>query len=306
MPTHEHGIFPIHSSIFIVTLYSLFLTHSKTMKTRAIFVGLIALLLSARLSAQGIHHYDSIPIGIVFYASNPMYIDSIKGDQDLFQADIGGSDFYAVQFADENNQVVTMDSGSIMHVYWERGSTDSCALKITFLAPNSAGIEVGGDTVNIIQGDSLFVPHMTTVIVPKSRYNGLQLTVDGNPNVGEAGATTAFVDAIVLLQGGVSAVSQPAASNGPMLRCYPNPFPAQTGTRIAINLSTTSTNPSSGDALLVVTDAMGREVDRVPLGQISSGSMYDSHIIPGTSGIFFVRLMVDGRTIGAPIEISAE
>jgi hypothetical protein len=271
----------------------------KTMKFHAVFFGLLLVLATAtRVSAQFIP-YDSIPIDSVFFATDTTYLDSIQGGADQRQAHMGEGDYFAVQFATSSHQVVFMDSGSVLHVYWSRVSSDSCAMDIQFQNYNFSGTPILGPTVHIIESGPENVWNMTTVVVPDTGYNTLQISLGASGNAGEPGADSCFLDAIVLIQGGTASVAQGIGAGQPVLANYPNPFYHASGTRIQVHA------PAAGIGTLSVMDALGHEVARVPLGAIGMGDQEVSLALEH-AGIFFVRLYMDGAPVGSPLEISGE
>ncbi len=255
------------------------------------------LAMATRASAQTVT-YDSIPIDSAFYAADPTYLDSIEGAPNHMQAHMGEGDIFAVQFA-INQQVVTMDSGATLHVYWNRVSSDSCAMDIQFQDYNFSGTPRLGPTVHMIESGPENVWNMTTILVPNSGYNTLQLSLGVNPNPDQPGADSCFLDAIELVQNGSAAVGQYAVSQQPTLLNYPNPFYHSSGTNVRIHAT------SAGMGMLSVVDALGREVNQVALGELSPGDREVS-LAMEAAGVYFVRLLVDGVPSGAPLQISGE
>ncbi len=278
------------------------------MKLRALLFGLLLLLaFGTRAAAQTATYdtltYNSIPIDSVFSVVPASNLDSVKGLPDTSQARMGGSDYVAVQFA-YGNQVVTLDTGATMQVYWSRESSDSCAMDIQFQYYNFSGTPVLGPTVHIIESGPEFVENMTTIHVPDTGYvgyNALVISVGSNPNAGQHGADSCFLDAIVLVQKGsvTESVGQSASNQQPMLMNYPNPFSHASGTRVRVNA------PVAGTGVLSITDALGQEVKRLSLGELNPGNQEVSLTL-ASSGVFFVRLFVDGIPTGQPLEISGE
>lgn len=70
----------------------------------------------------------------------------------------------------------------------------------------------------------------------------------------------------------------------------PAPNPASGSADLGFVLS------ASGWVRLEITDAAGRAVDSIPLGRMSAGRHVERWQFPGT-GVYFVRLLVDGRMI---------
>jgi hypothetical protein len=275
------------------------------MKLQAVFFGLLLTFATVtRVSAQIVTTtYDSIPIDSVFvdYQSTSMYLDSIQGFPDQKQAHLGDADFFSVQFA-VNHQVVTMEKGAQMQVYWSRVSSDSCAAVIQFgYFDYSNPGPPNGPVDTVYEGGPLNVWNMTTLTVPDTGFNALQIGVDVNGNAGQPGADSCFIDAIVLVQTGsvTASVAQNAGSAGPVLMNYPNPFYHSMGTRVQVHA------PVAGIGLLSITDALGREVARVPLGALNEGDL-ETNITLERAGIFFVRLYVNGTPTGSPLEISSQ
>jgi hypothetical protein len=272
----------------------------KTMKIRALYFGLLLLLvMTTRASAQTVT-YDSIPVDSVITAYPPDYVDSILGAPDQKQSHLGHGDFYAVQFSDVEHHPVNFDKGAVIQVYWSRESSDSCAVAIQFMNYNYSGPPAIDTTIfEIFEGGPENVWHMTTITVPDTGFNALQIGVDLNRNIGQPGADSCFIDAIVLVQSGLASVARPLGAPQATLMNYPNPFYHSSGTRVRIN------TPLAGMGMLSVTDALGREVAQVPLGEVASGDQ-ETSISVERAGVFFVRLYIDGTPVGAPLEISGE
>jgi hypothetical protein len=278
------------------------------MKLRALYFGLLLFLaFGTRAAAQTTTYdtltYNDIPIDSVFSVVPSDNLDSVMGLPDTLQAHMGGSDYVAVQFA-YGNQVVTFDTGATMNVYWSRESSDSCAMDIQFQFYNFSGTPVLGPTVHIVESGPEFVENMTTIHVPDSGYvgyNALVISVGSNPNAGQHGADSCFLDAIVLVQHGsvTESVGQSASSRQPILLNYPNPFYHSMGTHVRVN------TPVAGVGVISVTDALGQEVIRLPLGELNPGNQ-DVSLTLTRAGVFFVRLFVDGTPVGQPLEISGE
>ncbi len=271
----------------------------KTMKFQTIFFGLLLVLATAtRVSAQFMP-YDSIPIDSVFFAEDTTYLDSIQGGADQRQAHMGEGDAFAVQFATVSHEVVTMDSGAVLHVYWSRLTSDSCAMDIEFQYYDFSGTPTLGPTEHVIESGPENVWNMTTLLVPVAGFNTLQITLGASGNAGLPGADSCYLDAIVLVQKGTASVAQGISSAQPVLANYPNPFYHASGTHVQVHTSV------AGIGLLSVMDALGHEVARVPLGAISVGDQ-DVSLALEHAGIFFLRLFVDGAPVGSPLEISGE
>jgi hypothetical protein len=272
----------------------------KTMKNRALYFGLfLVLAMSVRASAQKTVTYDSIPIDSVFYATYPAYADSLEGSSDHQQVHIGGSDFYAVQFSDIEHQVVLMDSGAELDVYWSRVSSDSCAMDIQFQYYNYAGTPILGPTVHLIESGPENVWQKSIILVPRSGYNTLQISLGSSGNAGQPGADSCFFDAIVLIQSGLASVAQPAGMQRTVLMNYPNPFFHSSGTHVRVNA------PYAGVGMLSVSDALGREIAQMPLGELNSGDQ-EASLSLERAGVYFVRLYIDGTPVGSPLEVSGE
>lgn len=271
------------------------------MKLRILLFGLLlTFAATSRVSAQFMP-YDSLAIDTGFYVASQTQLDSIEGIPNTTQAYMGGADAFPVQFW-KGGKAVTMNSGDSLHVYWARESTDSCAMDIAFETydfTNPAGIPTLGPTVHMIETGPLNVWNVTTVIVPGAGYNTLYLSVGINPNAGQIGADSCFLDAIVLMQGGTASVAQSAVSQQPVLANYPNPFYHASGTRVQVH------TPQAGIGMLFVMDALGREVMNVPLGAISAGDE-NVNVALEHAGIYFIRLYVDGTPVGSALEISGE
>ncbi|HEX5316003.1 MAG TPA: hypothetical protein VFX22_05060, partial [Candidatus Kapabacteria bacterium] len=193
-------------------------------------------------------------------------------------------------------QVVILQKGAEMHVYWQRQSTDSSAAEIQFMAFDANLFPLHyGPIVRVMETGPLFESKETTITVPDTGYNALSITIGA-----DTGASTCSLDAIILMQSGVvDGVSEQLASRGPVLASYPNPFEHSSLETVHIDA------PASGRAELWVSDALGREVERVPIGELQPGGQ-DVSISLKEAGIFFARLVIDGAPSGAPLKLVAE
>ena len=268
------------------------------MKLRTLLFGLLLLLATtARVSAQ-VTSYDSVELEspLIFSVGTNVDTGSMFGISDGNCAHFGDGGECSVRFM-EGNTAVTMQKGQPIHIYW----------KIPSLAPGDSNVAqihlqnldenfvLHADTAYIIwEPSTLNVEQMMTIIVPDTGFNTIGINI-----ASDTGGNSFWLDAMVLVQSGTASVGQTVQSQQPVLMNYPNPFYHASGTRVQVHA------PQAGIGVLAVTDALGREVVQMPLGELSAGDEEVSFALK-QAGIFFVRLLVDGTPVGSPLEISGE
>ncbi len=268
------------------------------MKHQAIFFGLLLIFAGAmRVSAQTMN-YDSASLGSPFiFAFGIQDTSSMFGNPDSICAQFADGASCSLRFMVATTSI-TMQKGDSVHIYW----------KIPSLAPGDSNVaqvhlqnldqnlKPHGDTAFLVlESSPLNVEEMATIIVPDTGFNAIGIDVSSLLN----GGTSFWLDAIVLVQQGTAGVARTSGSQQPVLMNYPNPFYHSAGTRVQVHV------PAAGIGMLSITDALGREVERMPLGELNEGDM-EASLSMGSAGIYFVRLFIDGEPYGAPIEISGE
>jgi hypothetical protein len=116
---------------------------------------------------------------------------------------------------------------------------------------------------------------------------------------GDSGANSFYIDAMELLQSGVAAVGGSDAPGRFVLASYPNPFEHSSLATLHIDA------PDAGRGELLVSDALGREVERVLIGELHAGGQ-DVNFALGRAGVFFARLFIEGAAVGGPLKLVAE
>jgi hypothetical protein len=266
------------------------------MKLQAVFLGLLLTFVATCAFAQ-IIPFDSAALGSpLIFPDNIQDTSSMFGGPDGNSAHFVGDAECAVHFV-VGSMPITMQKGDSIHVYW----------KIPSIAPgdsNVAQIHLQDlDTNFILRNDvpyliwetgPLNVESMATIIVPDTGFNTIGINI-----ATDTGGTSFWLDAMELVQTGFAAVAQTIGVEQPVLLNYPNPFYHTSGTHVQVHAAV------AGTGLLSVTDALGREVARVPLGALTAGDLV-TNITLDRAGIFFVRLYVNGVPTGSPLEISGE
>jgi hypothetical protein len=172
---------------------------------------------------------------------------------------------------------------------------DSSAGQLTFNRyDESLGMLITSSPVILTGGLQTITIPTVPGLSPKATWQYVEITLAGNEI---KHATSFFVDALALLQDTVPPVSvpfQPSAPNA--ISSYPNPFIANTTIHFSL--------ASGGDAQLLVIDGLGRELDHINAGYLESG-VHDIPLAIRTPGFYFVRLVVNGESIGYPLKISS-
>lgn len=242
--------------------------------------------------------YDSLAVNSLYGgAGNVPDADNIEGPPDDAVVTLGSTSFISAQFF-AGSQLVTLQKGAEMHVYWLRlNNTDSAAADIYFTELNDGVAERSTINPTRVMENTPTVNqlHETTIVVPDTGYNTLSITIGA-----DTGASIAWLDAIILMQSGVAAVGEPSINVAPLLTSYPNPF--EHGAMAKVEISA----PTTGTGELVIFDALGREIERVPVGELNAGASEQSEIRLNRAGVYFARLQIDGVQVGAPLKLIAE
>jgi hypothetical protein len=135
---------------------------------------------------------------------------------------------------------------------------------------------------------------MLTIIVPDTGFNAMSVSV-----VVDSGGNSFWLDAITLVQSGTAGVEEQHRAQEAVLASYPNPF--EHSSRVAVHIDA----PKAGRGELLISDALGREVERMPIGELQAGAQ-DVSIGLDRAGIFFARLLIEGAPIGSPLKLVAE
>lgn len=269
-----------------------------TMKFHVAFLAaLFTFSVASRVSAQNIP-YDSLAVNYLITDAGIDNPENIEGLPDKAEITLMTSQFLGVMFQ-AGTQAVTFQKGAEIHVYWQRQLTDSSAADIEFMAFDANLVPLKyGPTVRVMETGPPYESKETTITVPDtgySGYNALSITI-----ASDTGADNCSLDAIILMQSGVvDGVSEQLASREAVLASYPNPFEHSSLETVHIDA------PASGRGELWVSDALGREVERVPIGELQPGGQDVSISLKG-AGIFFARLMIDGAPVGPPLKLVAE
>jgi hypothetical protein len=256
----------------------------------------LSLLLSQFSLASQQVHYDSLAVDSMFLNLGVQNPDLVRGLPDTRQAYLhGGSSYLGVQFT-AGGAPVTFTKGAEIHVYWVRETGDSCGADVQFVnfnfdAPTQTRL---GPTVKMIEGGQQNVARVSVITVPDTGFNALQITVGA-----DTGANSCYLDAIILMQPGDAGVFDAILASRVILRSYPNPFLRSSPATLRIN------SPISGHGVLAISDALGREVEQIAVGEVAPGDR-DVNLSFDHSGIFFARLLVDGEPIGAPLKLTSE
>lgn len=173
-------------------------------------------------------------------------------------------------------------------------NVDSSAAQIQFIRIDPLG---GGELYS--SGFYIASPGVTTITLPDSQYTYLEFTLTGGGT--KLGSRGFFLDAVTLFQDfrtlsvGATLASHVAGLNA----SYPNPFVSASG-QAQINYSVLR----DGDAMLVVTDAIGREVRRQDLGHVARGD-HSTYFRGNGVGVYFARLILNGVPYGSTLKLTS-
>jgi hypothetical protein len=196
----------------------------------------------------------------------------------------------------KSNAIQAIKPGSTILVWGKKDKTvDSSAGKLTFnIFDESLQMLVTSSAT--ILGDGI-----QTVTVPQvpgnpnGHWDYIELSLSGDL---VKHATSYFIDAVALVQDTTtppkSVSSQPLLVNS--ISSYPNPFVQNTTIHFELE--------SGGDIEISVIDALGREVSHEQAGYLDNG-IQEIPLAIKTSGIYFVRLFVNGQPNGNPLKINA-
>jgi len=279
--------------------------HPNIMKLTIAFFGLLFTFMAAsRASAQP---YDSLAIGSIYYATtnylangvnNPSYMEGMPdGNSAHF---VGGAEAIGMRFIAGDDSSVVMQKGDSLHIYLRipRDSLLSVDSNVAFLELQRLddNLHPKGDTTYYIKENiPADTEEMLTIIVPDTGFNAINVSVAAF----DSGGNSFWLDAITLIQKGTAGVSEQLASREAVLASYPNPF--EHSSRVAVHIDA----PASGRGELLISDALGREVERVPIGELQPGGQ-DVSLAMNQAGIFFARLLIDGTPVGPPLKLVAE
>jgi hypothetical protein len=262
------------------------------MRLLAIFLLVLFYTGSSGNAFAQVSHYDSLAVDSLVADAGVTNSFNVKGMPDGQQVRLeGGSVLLLVQFS-AGKRPVTFKKGSELHFYWNRKTADSNAGAIQFLNW-SDGPPVQGPIVKIWEHYPLNVEQETTIPVPDDGYNALSISVTGDTS------NSFYLDAIVLMQAGDAGVSEQKFVREIVLNGYPNPFLRSMPSTVRIM------SPIEGKGMLIVSDALGREIEQIPLGQVDRSDR-EVTLSLGRAGVFFGRLLIDGNPVGAPLKLTSE
>ncbi len=258
----------------------------------------IAFLGFSRDALAQITHYDSVSLNSpLIFASGVTDTSFLFGNPDGSSAHFGNGGEIADRFR-VGSTVVPMQKGDTIHVFWNIPSiapADSNVGRIHLQRLSDDFKLTGEATYDIVEPRTINTEEMATIIVPDTGYNAIAVEM-----ASDTGGNSFWLDAITMRQSGVAAVNAPSALSGAILTSYPNPI--EHGSRAMVHI----VSPEAGKGELVIYDALGQEVERVPVGELSSGSAEDVPVLLDRSGIFIARLYVDGAPAENVLKLIAE
>ncbi|MEI8134222.1 MAG: T9SS type A sorting domain-containing protein [bacterium] len=197
----------------------------------------------------------------------------------------------AFQNFDHNDLLPIKKTSSI--IIWGKKATDvdSSAGQVIFEKFDMGGSLVSSKPFYLADG-------INVIPVPGDDYVYVEisLALPSPPYV--TYAKKYFVDAVALVQDTSHSVSvHPPTINLNSFANYPNPFNRNTTVRFE--------NEVAGNAVVMITDALGRQITSVTAGFCESGV----HEIPTSllnAGIYFARVFIDGKASGTSIKLISE
>jgi len=266
------------------------------MKLIATILSILAVACFAHGAMAQAVHYDSVYLGSMYPVVDVADQNFALGKADGSSAHFGGHGECAARFM-VGNQVITMQKGQQIHVYWYLPSVAPGDSNLAFfhLQRLSEDFRLTGDTVyTIAQTNSQNTEGMYTIVVPDTGFNAIAVSVATTLN-----ANSFWLDAVHLIQTGEAGVFDPAVSQAIVLQSYPNPFVRSTSPTLHI------VSPEGGQGALAIVNALGQEMMQIPLGMIDAGER-DVRLSFDRPGVFFARLLVDGNPVGAPLKLTSE
>jgi hypothetical protein len=237
---------------------------------------------------------DSIYNGIKFGSTKVTNPDSALGKPDAqFAAFTSPESLLDIAFRNaKHNNLVAIKSTSTILVWGRKDvRVDSSAGQVVFYKAAPDGTLLAQSQPIILEDGLNVIP------VPGNDFTYIELSIYADPGPKQF-AKSYLVDAVALLQD--TTTPSKGVSNQPLLvnalSSYPNPF--VTTTTVHFELQT------EGKIELEVVDALGRTVNRIDAGYEQSG-IHEVPVAIKTSGLYFVRLFVNGQPVGNPLKISS-
>ncbi len=253
-----------------------------------------AITISSRASAQWVTN-DSAN-GLVYGGSGEPTRQRAEGPPDgiYMQFDSTSSSFLDMGFSRDTSKhrwLPILPKARLIIYGAKDPNVDSSALSLRFYDILPGGAQ-GANS-----GETIIRPGISVVIVPDTEYTYAEFTLTGAGT--KKGSHGFHLDAITLFQNftnlGVGQYIQPQVAT---LANYPNPFMAASPTNINVHLD------RPGTALVIVSDAIGREVSRTSLGSVGAGD-HTISFRASAPGVYYARLMLNGAFSGPMLKMSA-
>jgi hypothetical protein len=266
-----------------------------------IFYTLLAFLLLASAASS---KAQAIVMDSVW--ADSIYLDISLGVQSpeltLHEADnkfgvLGNGAEFSLMFKNKTGTAArVIKPNATINVYCKKDTkVDSSAGLIAFVRTDAEGV-ILDQSPYFLLGDGI-----NTITVPNSSYTYalFQLSGLGDPN----GAKSFMIDAVQLIQeeDKVNVPRSYTESASRITGNYPNPFVSGTsgGTTLVFSLE------READIVVLVVDALGREVAREPLGMMQSGTQ-KAQVQVKEAGLYIARLIVDGELSGSAYKLIAK
>ncbi|GEM_PF-2115267 len=268
------------------------------MKFQLIFLTFLCLVIGATKTHAQVTQYDSVAVDSIYLYPNVDDPTFMLGKPDGNSAHFhGGGELAAARFI-INGRPVVMKKGQPLHIYWridpsQNSSTDSNKAFIILQRLTDDFVPHGSVQFVVTEPRPFGGEQMATIVVPDTGYNAIAISV-----AVDSGANSFYVDAIVLVQSGSAGVTS-SNSSVASLSSYPNPYIHSMPLTLRFN------SEREGRGELLITDILGRETVRVPLGTVSIGEREES-VVLDKPGVFIGRLLVNDEPVGVPLKIVSE
>ncbi|MHB8392857.1 MAG: hypothetical protein ACYDBH_25320, partial [Acidobacteriaceae bacterium] len=147
----------------------------------------------ARIATAQVMPYDSLAMDSLITNTGVENSQNVLGLPDTRQATLSSSSILTGMFT-TGKHVITFDKGSQIDVYWIRETSDSAAAGIQFMGFDTNLFPTHfGPTDTIVETGPEQQENETTLTVPDTGFNAIQITIAGIP-----GASIAYVDAVIL------------------------------------------------------------------------------------------------------------
>jgi hypothetical protein len=266
------------------------------MKLTIAFFGIFLAVFSGKASGQTTPYDSAFIESPIIFAIGVTDTSFLLDKPDGSSSHFGQGGEVAGRFRVAGSEI-TMQKNQPIHIYWNIPTITPGDSNVGYihLQRLSDDFVPNGDIRYYLKEPSVTNHEgMTTIIVPDTGYNAVAVEI-----AADSGGNSFWLDAITLVQSGTAAVMDRQIARGDILASYPNPFEHSSVATLHIDA------PDAGRGELLVSDALGREVERVPIGELHAGGQ-DVNFALGRAGVFFARLFIEGAPVGGPLKLVAE